>query len=165
MTLCPLVSISGYANPIMTLNTTRWLEILLCQVRLWFCVHRFLWQSVLICFELYFSNLYIVRIPIMKTLKAGLVLYLHSNKYIINDCQYTITIFLLNSALLHILFTFMIKHHMALLVFFCKNIWEWNTTQGWSIKRHTVLWNSLWEVYHFENNYFVIALILSETCY
>lgn len=40
----------------------------------------------------------------MQTLKAGLVLYLHSKKKkkIINDCKYTITIFLLNRAELYI---------------------------------------------------------------
>lgn len=39
----------------------------------------------------------------MQILKAGLVLYLHSKKKkIINDCKYTITIFLLNRPVLHI---------------------------------------------------------------
>lgn len=38
----------------------------------------------------------------MQTLKAGLVLYLHSKKDIINDCKYTITIFLLNRAELYV---------------------------------------------------------------
>lgn len=50
--------------------------------------------------------MYIVRMQktIMQTLKAGLVLYLHSKKDIINDneCKYTITIFLLNRAVLYI---------------------------------------------------------------
>lgn len=49
--------------------------------------------------------MYILRIQrtIMQTLKAGLVLYLHSKKKdIINDCKYTITIFLLNRAELYV---------------------------------------------------------------
>lgn len=48
--------------------------------------------------------MYIVRIQrtIMQTLKAGLVLYLHSKKKRHNKCKYMITIFLLNRAVLYI---------------------------------------------------------------